>query len=114
MPSCTGITQSRDRFGSSSSPIALRSGHRVGRRTAWTPRRCAQGYMSRVTRTFTPRIADAQLGTRAGTGIRRIARLLREHSGQKLDIRISDAEVLLALPRGPLTPAGTLTAQGRL
>ncbi len=60
------------------------------------------------------RIADAQLGTRAGTGIRRIARLLREHSGQKLDIRISDAEVLLALPRGPLTPAGTLTAQGRL
>ncbi len=47
------------------------------------------------------RVADAQLATRAGTGIRRIARLLREHSGRRLDIRISEAEVVLALPRSP-------------
>jgi len=45
------------------------------------------------------RIAAARLATRAGTGILRIARLLREHSGQRLDIRISDAEVVLGLPR---------------
>jgi predicted HTH transcriptional regulator len=46
------------------------------------------------------RIADAQLGTRAGTGIRRIARLLREANGTDLGITISDAEVALTLPRG--------------
>ena len=46
------------------------------------------------------RVAEAQLGTRAGTGIRRIARLLRERSGQSLDIKISDAEITLVLPRG--------------
>lgn len=45
------------------------------------------------------RIAEAQLGTRAGTGIRRIARLLREQSGQRLGIGISDAEVNMILPR---------------
>ena len=39
------------------------------------------------------RIADAQLATGAGTGIRRIARLLRQHSGRELGIAISDAEV---------------------
>ena len=44
------------------------------------------------------RIADAQLATRAGTGIRRIARLLRENGGR--DLGISDAEVVLTLPRG--------------
>jgi ATP-dependent DNA helicase RecG len=53
------------------------------------------------------RVADAQLGTRAGTGIRRIARLLREHSGQSLDIRISDAEVALVLPREQVKLGGT-------
>lgn len=51
------------------------------------------------------RIAEAQLGTRAGTGIRRIARLLREHSGQSLGIGISDAEVTLTLPRRPPSAA---------
>jgi ATP-dependent DNA helicase RecG len=45
------------------------------------------------------RVAAVQLATRAGTGILRIARLLREHSGGRLDIRISDAEVVLGLPR---------------
>lgn len=47
------------------------------------------------------RVAAAQLATRAGTGVLRIARLLREHSGQSVDIRISDAEVALILPRVP-------------
>jgi ATP-dependent DNA helicase RecG len=46
------------------------------------------------------RVADAQLATRAGTGIRRIARLLRENGGRDLGISISDAEVVLTLPRG--------------
>jgi len=46
------------------------------------------------------RVAEAELATRAGTGIRRIARLLREHGGGELEITISDAEVVLTLPRG--------------
>ena len=46
------------------------------------------------------RMAEAQLATRAGTGIRRIARLLREAYGAELGIVISDAEVVLLLPRG--------------
>jgi ATP-dependent DNA helicase RecG len=45
------------------------------------------------------RVADLSLATRAGTGIRRISRLLREHSDRELDIQISDAEVVLILPR---------------
>lgn len=45
------------------------------------------------------RVAAAQLGTRAGTGIARISRLLREHSGQALGIEISDAQVVLVLPK---------------
>jgi len=45
------------------------------------------------------RIAEAELATRAGTGIRRISRLLREHGGGELGIMISDAEVVLTLPR---------------
>jgi ATP-dependent DNA helicase RecG len=45
------------------------------------------------------RVAAAQLATRAGTGVLRIARLLRENSGQSFDIKISDAEVTLVLPR---------------
>ncbi|MCA1694264.1 MAG: putative DNA binding domain-containing protein [Actinobacteria bacterium] len=45
------------------------------------------------------RVADAELATRAGTGIRRIARLLRQRSGTELGITISDAEVALTLPR---------------
>jgi ATP-dependent DNA helicase RecG len=49
------------------------------------------------------RVAEAELATRAGTGIRRIARLLREHNGTELGITISDAEVVLSLPR----PGGT-------
>jgi ATP-dependent DNA helicase RecG len=45
------------------------------------------------------RVAEAELATRAGTGIRRIARLLREYNGAALGITISDAEVVLSLPR---------------
>jgi len=45
------------------------------------------------------RVAAAQLGTRAGTGIARISRLLREHSGKDLGIEISEAQVVLILPR---------------
>ena len=46
------------------------------------------------------RMAEAALATRAGTGVRRIARLLREAHGTQLGITISDAEVVLSLPRG--------------
>jgi ATP-dependent DNA helicase RecG len=46
------------------------------------------------------RVAASGLATRAGSGILRITRLLREHSGQDLQIEISDAEVILTLPRG--------------
>ena len=47
------------------------------------------------------RVTAAGLATRAGTGIRRIARLLKETNGTNLGISISDAEVALTLPRGP-------------
>ena len=46
------------------------------------------------------RVVEAELATRAGTGIRRIARLLRQTNGTSLGIAISDAEVVLTLPRG--------------
>lgn len=49
------------------------------------------------------RVVEAELATRAGTGIRRIARLLRQANGTSLGIAISDAEVVLTLPRGPVT-----------
>ena len=49
------------------------------------------------------RVVDAQLATRAGTGIRRISRLLREQSGGDLGIVISDVEVVLSLPRASST-----------
>lgn len=49
------------------------------------------------------RVAAAQLATRAGTGIARISRLLREHSGHRLGIEISEAQVVLTLPRASRT-----------
>ncbi len=52
------------------------------------------------------RVVAAELATRAGTGIRRIARLLQQAHGTSLGIAISDAEVVLTLPRGPGTPEG--------
>ncbi len=47
------------------------------------------------------RVVAAELATRAGTGIRRITRLLKEANGTELGIAISEAEVALTLPRGP-------------
>ncbi len=49
------------------------------------------------------RVVAAKLATSAGTGIPRIARLLRQTNGTRLGIAISDAEVALTLPRGPAT-----------
>lgn len=49
------------------------------------------------------RVVEAGLATRAGTGIRRITRLLRQTNGTTLGIAISDAEGALTLPRGPST-----------
>lgn len=49
------------------------------------------------------RVTEAELATRAGTGIRRIARLLRQHGSGELGIAVSDAEVRLTLPRGGAT-----------
>jgi len=45
------------------------------------------------------RLSDAGLVTRAGTGIRRIIRLVREATGREVDIKVSDFEVLLTIPR---------------
>ncbi len=49
------------------------------------------------------RVVAAELATRAGTGIRRITRLLKQANGSSLGIAISNAEVTLTLPRGPST-----------
>lgn len=45
------------------------------------------------------RVVDASLATRAGTGIRRIMRLLREAGDRALGIEITAAEVVFVLPR---------------
>jgi ATP-dependent DNA helicase RecG len=45
------------------------------------------------------RVADAQFATRAGSGIRRIARLLRESGDRKLGISVTNTQVTLTLPR---------------
>jgi ATP-dependent DNA helicase RecG len=45
------------------------------------------------------RVADAGLVTRAGTGVRRMIRLVREASGRDIDIQITEAEVVIVLPR---------------
>jgi len=45
------------------------------------------------------RVADAGLVTRAGTGVRRMIRLVREASGRDIEILITDAEVVIVLPR---------------
>lgn len=49
--------------------------------------------------TIYSRLADAGLVTRAGTGIRRIIKLLREATGQELGIGIRSGEVVLTIPR---------------
>jgi ATP-dependent DNA helicase RecG len=45
------------------------------------------------------RLSDAGLVTRAGTGIRRMIRLVREATGRDVEIQVSDFEVLLTIPR---------------
>jgi len=45
------------------------------------------------------RLSDAGLVTRAGTGIRRIIRLVREATGREVEIVIRDFEVVLTIPR---------------
>lgn len=45
------------------------------------------------------RLSDAGLVTRAGTGIRRIIRLVREATGREVGIEVRDFEVLLTIPR---------------
>ncbi len=51
------------------------------------------------------RLADAGLATRAGTGVRRMIRLVRDATGQDVDIQIRDFEVLVTIPRKPLAEA---------
>ena len=45
------------------------------------------------------RLSDAGLVTRAGTGIRRIIRLVREATGREVEIEVRSFEVLLTIPR---------------
>jgi predicted HTH transcriptional regulator len=45
------------------------------------------------------RLADAGLVTRAGTGVRRIIRLVKEATGRDVEIVIRDFEVELTIPR---------------
>ena len=49
--------------------------------------------------TLYARLSDAGFVTRAGTGIRRIIRLIREATGEDIRIDIRESEVCLALPR---------------
>ncbi len=45
------------------------------------------------------RLSDAGLVTRAGSGIRRIIRLIKRATGSDIGIDIRDFEVLLTIPR---------------
>lgn len=45
------------------------------------------------------RLSDAGLVTRAGTGVCRIIRLVREATGREVEIAIREFEVLLTIPR---------------
>lgn len=45
------------------------------------------------------RLSDAGLVTRAGSGIRRIIRLIKETTGNDIGIDIRNFEVLLTIPR---------------
>jgi len=47
------------------------------------------------------RLSDAGLVTRAGTGIRRIIRLVREFTGQDVGIEVTEYEVAFTIPRKP-------------
>jgi len=45
------------------------------------------------------RLSDAGLVTRAGSGVRRIVRLVREATGQDIEVKLRDYEVLPVIPR---------------
>ena len=49
------------------------------------------------------RLSDAGLVTRAGTGIRRMVRLVKESTGRDIEISLRDFEVLLTIPRPKAT-----------
>lgn len=53
------------------------------------------------------RLADAGLTTRAGTGVRRMIRLIREATGREVGIEINSAEVVVTLPRRLVEPASS-------
>ena len=50
------------------------------------------------------RLSDAGLVTRAGSGIRRMIRLIRGTTGKDIDIKLRDFEVLLTIPRRIVNP----------
>lgn len=52
--------------------------------------------------TIYARLSDAGLVTRAGTGIRRIVRLVREATGEDVTLEVRPFEVYLSIPRKPL------------
>jgi len=54
------------------------------------------------------RLADAGLVTRAGTGIRRMSKLVRQTTGRDIGIDIREFEFLLTIPRK--RPAGQATS----
>jgi predicted HTH transcriptional regulator len=47
------------------------------------------------------RLSDAGLVTRAGTGVRRMNRLLVQAIGREIGIAVKDFEVLVTIPRPP-------------
>jgi len=51
------------------------------------------------------RLSDAGLVTRAGTGVRRIVKLVREATGRDVDIAVRGFETLLTIPRRTPPPA---------
>lgn len=51
--------------------------------------------------TLYARLSDAGLVTRAGTGIRRITRLVREATGEEVAIEVRSSAVCLSIPRTP-------------
>lgn len=59
--------------------------------------------------TLYSRLSDAGLVTRAGTGIRRIIRLVREATGREVDLEVREGEVVLTLPRGRAAGVGEAT-----
>ena len=60
------------------------------------------------------RLADAGLVTRAGTGVRRIIKLVKDATGKDVEIAVLGFEVLLTIPRKPADPAPSRARKLRL